>query len=99
MTTAQTATAEPTYDDLSAAVDRLAKQVADLTAQLSETQEHLDDARTELRRTRDICRDLAVEKWARELQIDRDQHSPAPQPEPPRKKHWCRPKRKRGNQT
>jgi chromosome segregation ATPase len=62
-------------------------------------QAELDQVRTELRRTRDICRDLAVVKGALELQIDRDQHGHAPQPEPPRKQHRYRPRRRPGNQT
>lgn len=95
MTTAQAAAAEPTYDDLSAAVDRLATQVADLTAQLSEAQENLDDTRTELRRTRDICRELAVVKGALEQQIDRMQNQPEPRPND-HTRRW--PFRRAGNQ-
>jgi chromosome segregation ATPase len=50
MTTTQTTTAPvPTYDDLSAAVARLATQVADLTGQLREAQE----TACELQRERD----------------------------------------------
>lgn len=41
----------------------------------------LNEARIELRRTREICRGLAAAKGALELQIDRMQNPPEPRPD------------------
>jgi uncharacterized coiled-coil DUF342 family protein len=69
---------------------------ADANARVAGTfRNDLDDTRTELRRTRDICRKLAVAKGALEQQIDHMQTQPEPRPDD----HTLRwPFRRLGNQ-